>query len=190
MNKPPRRPPLRGLTKISAISVVVEEPRWRDDKSVLHLIRLAAGLALDAKSQVGVRRRITSRAAAPALTILLTDDARVRKLNTSFRGKDQATNVLSFPTRAEEKPYLGDIAIAYGVVSREARAQRKGFGAHAAHLAVHGVLHLLGLNHEKMRQARAMEIVERVILAQLGISDPYAPRPHSPRPYTKARKAA
>jgi probable rRNA maturation factor len=172
------------------MSVVVEEPRWREDKSVLRLIRLAAGLVLDAKAPVGTRRRTTSGPGAPALTILLTNDARVRALNASFRGRDEPTNVLSFPAPAREKSYLGDIALSYGVVSREARAQRKEFAAHAAHLAVHGVLHLLGLNHEEMGEARAMETVETEILAQLGISDPYAPRPPSPRPYTRPRKAA
>jgi probable rRNA maturation factor len=176
MKKASRRPPLGGFTKKPTISVLVQEPRWREDKSVLRLIRSAAGLVLAAKAPVELPRRAKSRPPAPAVTILLTHDARVKALNASFRGKDRPTNVLSFPAVGGPS-YLGDIAIAYGVVSREARAQRKDFAAHAAHLAVHGVLHLLGLNHENMREARAMETVETEILARLGICDPYAPRP-------------
>ena len=75
--------------------------------------------------------------------------------------------------------------MAYGVVKREARAQRKNFAAHAAHLALHGTLHLLGWNHEKANDARMMEALEIALLATLGIADPYAPRP-----YTAGRKAA
>jgi probable rRNA maturation factor len=106
-----------------------------------------------------------------SLTILFGDDARLKALNRDFRGKNKPTNVLSFP--AGPGPYLGDIAIAYGVAAREARAQGKRFADHAAHLVVHGVLHLLGFDHERAADAKVMEQLEAKILARLGIADPY-----------------
>jgi probable rRNA maturation factor len=161
----------RPTAKGPAISILIEEPRWREDIAVRRLLRRAVRLALaDEKDNRG-------------LTILLTGDARLRELNDRFRGKDKPTNVLSFP--AADPAHFGDIAMAYGVVKREAKAQGKGFAAHAAHLAVHGTLHLRGFDHEKSRRAHVMEALETAILARLGIADPYAARP-----YTKAGKAA
>ena len=163
MRTPSRRRVLPAR-KPAGISVVIEEPRWREDAALLRLIRRASRLALHEKT-------------GAALTILLTDDARLRALNAAFRGKDKATNVLSFPSPASDTLYLGDIALAYGVVEREARAQGKSFAAHAAHLVVHGVLHLTGHDHKKAKDARLMEALETGMLARLGIADPYAPRP-------------
>ena len=108
----------------------------------------------------------------------------MRALNASFRGKDKVTNVLSF-SAADDPSSLGDIAMAYGLVKREARAQGKNFADHAAHLAMHGTLHLLGWDHEKAKDARRMEAVETQLLAGLGIADPYRARP-----YTGGRKAS
>ena len=125
--------------------------------------------------------RVVERAAAAALdrpgdlTILLTDDATVQDLNARFRGKDAITNVLSFPAAPSAAPHLGDIALAYGVCAREAAAQGKALGDHLQHLVVHGVLHLLGLDHLEDAEAEAMEARERAILARLGVADPYAP---------------
>src|SRR5262249_34728365 len=104
-------------------------------------------------------------------TILLTGDDKVAALNHLFRGRKAPTNVLSFPS--DEPGYFGDVAIAHGVVAREARSQGKTFAHHAAHLAAHGVLHLLGHDHVKDRDARVMEERERRLLATLGIADPY-----------------
>ena len=109
-----------------------------------------------------------------AVTILLTDDDSVRDLNARFRGKDYATNVLSFPAPQNPEGHLGDIALAFGVCAREAAEQGKPVAAHYAHLTVHGVLHLLGWDHEDDKEAEAMEQLEREILADLGIADPYA----------------
>jgi probable rRNA maturation factor len=169
--------------KRAAISVVVEDPRWREDSSVLRLIRRAARLALNnaspSKGEVGARQRAGwgSKSVPPALTILLTDNARLRALNASFRGYDKPTNVLSFPSASADEPYLGDVALGHGVVAREARAQGKTLAAHAAHLVVHGILHLSGHDHEKPNDARVMEALETSLLAKLGIADPYAPVP-------------
>ena len=95
-----------------------------------------------------------------------------RRLNRKYRGKDYATNVLSFPYAA--KPLHGDVVICAPVVAREAREQGKEVRAHHAHLLVHGLLHLRGYDHERgAREARRMEARERAILARLGFDDPY-----------------
>jgi probable rRNA maturation factor len=120
-----------------------------------------------------------------AVTVLLTDDGRLRALNVTFRGKDKATNVLSFSPGHDDAAYLGDIALAFGVVAKEARSQRKTLTEHAAHLAIHGVLHLLGYDHENANEANRMEALEIALLQQLGIGDPYRPRL-----YTARRKKA
>jgi probable rRNA maturation factor len=107
------------------------------------------------------------------LVVLLTDDAAVQDLNARFRGKDAPTNVLSFPAAANPEGHLGDIALAYGVCAREAQAQGKALVAHLQHLVAHGVLHLLGYDHMTDDEAQEMEGLERVVLAGLGIADPY-----------------
>jgi probable rRNA maturation factor len=161
-----------------------------------------------------VRRAIAEAACAVApgageLAIMLTDDAKIRKLNRRWRRKNAPTNVLSFPvadkfhfsapaetrrrtakrpasrtrataqlagTRAAKTgavPLLGDIVIAYETTEREARAERKQFAHHLAHLAVHGFLHLAGYDHATERQAEAMEKLEAAILSRLDVPDPY-----------------
>ncbi|WHZ17936.1 MAG: Metal-dependent hydrolase YbeY, involved in rRNA and/or ribosome maturation and assembly [Rhodanobacteraceae bacterium] len=97
-------------------------------------------------------------------------------LNRQYRGKDYATNVLSFPVglpRGVESDLLGDLVICAPVVAREAREQHKRARDHYAHLTVHGVLHLLGYDHQNQRDAERMEALETRILAALGIADPY-----------------
>ena len=137
-----------------------------------------AWLALTAVEVQVERAALAALASAPApggsdVTVLLTDDEGLRDLNGRFRGRDAATNVLSFPAAASARPHLGDLALAYGVCSREAQAQAKTLEGHLAHLVVHGVLHLLGCDHQADSQAEVMEGMERVILAGLGIADPY-----------------
>ncbi|WP_332769853.1 rRNA maturation RNase YbeY [Phenylobacterium sp.] len=109
-----------------------------------------------------------------SVTLLLTDDQSVRELNLRFRQKDSATNVLSFPAPQNPERHLGDVALAYGVCAREAAEQGKPLGHHLQHLVAHGVLHLVGYDHETDAEAEQMEGLERVILAGLGIPDPYA----------------
>lgn len=108
------------------------------------------------------------------VTILLTDDESVRELNARFRQKDNATNVLSFPAPQNPEGHLGDIALAFGVCVREAAEQGKPLAHHLQHLVAHGVLHLVGYDHETDAEAEQMEGLERVILAGLGVPDPYA----------------
>jgi probable rRNA maturation factor len=118
------------------------------------------------------------------LAIMLTDDSGIRTLNSNWRDIDKPTNVLSFPALQPARPngpddaprMLGDIAIAYETTRREADDEQKPFDHHLSHLAVHGFLHLIGYDHEKDDDADAMESLEREILAQLGIPDPYADR--------------
>lgn len=112
-------------------------------------------------------------AAAADITILLTSDDTVRELNARYRGKDAPTNVLSFPAPQSARPHLGDIALTYGVCAAEAEAQGKPLSHHLTHLTVHGVLHLLGYDHESELDADAMEALERTILSRLGVPDPY-----------------
>lgn len=119
-------------------------------------------------------------AAGGEVTIVLADDAFVRRLNSEYRGQDKPTNVLSFPA-GEPEPMpdmeaaaLGDVVIAFESVAREATAQKKRLDAHLSHMVVHGVLHLLGFDHEDEAGAGRMENVEIAVLAELGIGDPYA----------------
>ena len=112
-----------------------------------------------------------------SLSLLLAGDESVRALNRTFRAKDKPTNVLSFPAAPQpgvsgQRP-LGDIALAFETVAREAESEGKTLADHAAHLIVHGTLHLLGYDHETEAEAETMEALEVEALARLGIADPY-----------------
>lgn len=114
---------------------------------------------------------------AGTVSLLLGDDASIAQLNAQFRGKNGPTNVLSFPPASgemSEPGFLGDIALAAETIVEEANFQGKRFENHAAHLVVHGFLHLIGYDHMKPADAEAMEARERAIVATLGITDPYA----------------
>lgn len=151
----------------TVVHVEIDDQAWtRAEPQAEALVRSAARAALVA----------VDAAAGAELTLLLTDDESVRALNARFRGVDKATNVLSFPAPDTAAPHLGDIALAFGVCAEEAQAQAKPLGHHLAHLVVHGVLHLIGYDHEADSDAEAMEHKERAILAGLGIPDPYTAR--------------
>ncbi|ADN77046.1 protein of unknown function UPF0054 [Ferrimonas balearica DSM 9799] len=113
------------------------------------------------------------------LTIRITDEAESQQLNRDYRGKDKPTNVLSFPFEAPpgiELPLLGDLVICAAVVAREAVEQEKAPMDHWAHMVIHGCLHLIGYDHIDDEDAEEMESLERQLLAQLGIADPYQER--------------
>lgn len=121
----------------------------------------------------------TGGASGPTeLSIVLADDALLRALNKRWRGQDKPTNVLSFPASpaalAPSAPrLLGDVVLAFETIDAEAAAQHKPLPHHLRHLVVHGVLHLLGFDHETSREAERMEALEVAVLATLGIPDPY-----------------
>jgi probable rRNA maturation factor len=137
-----------------------------------------AGLpaAISFRQWVAAALRGANHRKAAELAIRLVDSDEGRALNRDYRGKDYATNVLSFPAELPPElklPLLGDLAICAPVVVREAAEQGKRPRDHWAHLTVHGVLHLLGYDHIENRDAEAMEALETRILAGLGIADPY-----------------
>lgn len=124
--------------------------------------------------------RLAADGPAAEVSVKLTDDAEVRALNATWRAKDRATNVLSFPMVEPDRlgdpaePMLGDIVLAHGVCAAEAADRGLAVADHAAHLMVHGMLHLLGYDHEtNAADAEEMEATERRALASLGIADPY-----------------
>jgi probable rRNA maturation factor len=136
-----------------------------------------AGLPAAVSFRKWVAAALAGRIREADLAIRIVGTKEGRALNRHYRGRDYATNVLSFPAELPEGvklPLLGDIVLCAPVVAREAREQKKALAAHWAHLTVHGALHLLGWNHEDTREAECMEQLEREILAELGIGDPYA----------------
>lgn len=135
-------------------------PLWRGHEDLLASALASAAAAENVQGTV---------------SLLLGDDAAMAALNQQFRGKQGPTNVLSFPPAGEVEPgFLGDIALAAETIAAQAEFQGKRFEEHAAHLAVHGFLHLLGYDHEDGSDAERMELREREILAAVGIADPYA----------------
>ena len=153
------------------IDVAVLDPCWeRDLPEAAELCRRATAAALaGGGSDVEVE-----------VSIALGDDALVQRLNRDYRAQDKPTNVLSFPGEAPngvgQPRLLGDVVVARETLFAEARQQQKPVSDHLAHLVVHGVLHLLGLDHESDPQAEAMQALETGILARLGVPDPYAER--------------
>lgn len=144
-----------------------------------------AGLPSAASFRKWVAAALTGRVrqAEAEVAIRMVDEAEGRSFNRHYRGKDYPTNVLSFPAEHPEGlpkgmklPLLGDLVVCAPVVEREAREQDKSLRDHYAHLTVHGVLHLLGWDHEDERDAQAMEQLEREVLAGLGVADPYLER--------------
>jgi probable rRNA maturation factor len=163
-----------------AVETLIEDERWRE-ANLPDLVERAAAAAL---SHLGFDPDSCE------VTVLACDDARIAALNAEFRDKPAATNVLSWPVvdlaavedgGVPEPPVadgtgevgLGDIAIAYDTCAREAHAEGKSLADHATHLIVHGVLHLLGYDHVRDRDATLMEKTEAKILGTLGIDDPY-----------------
>ncbi|MFZ5670670.1 MAG: rRNA maturation RNase YbeY [Pseudomonadota bacterium] len=142
------------------IEVEIADRAWTDALPDAEAVALrAARAALDGEAGVA---------------ILLTADEAVADLNARFRGKAGPTNVLSFPAPENPEGHLGDIALAFGVCAREAAEQGKPLAHHLQHLVAHGVLHLVGYDHQTEAEAGEMEALERRILAGLGVPDPYA----------------
>ena len=153
--------------------VLVVADCWLNEPDVEAVIQRAIAVAAE---------MVDADTSEAELAVMLTDDGGIRTLNKNWRGLDKPTNVLSFPAlqltterSSQDAPrMLGDIAIAYETTRREADDEQKRFDHHLSHLAIHGFLHLIGYDHEKDQDAETMETLEREILAQLDIPDPYA----------------
>jgi probable rRNA maturation factor len=158
------------VSEPSSVEVTVACDAWLDECPDAAAIAANAAQAalLDA---IGAARLIVD--------VTLTDDAEQQRLNSTYRGVDRPTNVLAFPqgstdaTSTDVPVLLGDVVLAFETVCREAAEQKKTFADHLSHLVVHGVLHLLGFDHENADEAGAMEALELKILAGLGVPDPY-----------------
>lgn len=145
------------------ITIIQQAPAWKKAWPTARAdIRAAVKAALKQQKHKAVD-----------VALVLMDDETIKPLNTTYRGKPKATNVLSFPTGNIEAEGLGDILLAHETITREAAEQGKSFTHHAIHLVVHGTLHLLGYDHENDAEAKAMETEEIIILATLGIANPY-----------------
>jgi len=160
----PRKARKAAKANTIVVDVLIESELWKQAKDAAAVVRRAIAAAAAALSTP-----------AAELAIVLSDDSAIRLLNRTWRGVDAATNVLSFPTTGAggEIPVIGDIVLAYETIAAEARAERKPFADHVAHLAVHGFLHLLGYDHVRPADAATMEQLERDILLRLAIPDPY-----------------
>ena len=172
LNTNTQRNNLTIITMHADIDIRVNDKRWDDQlKAVETLIHNTIEETLEAAY---------TRSETPELSIVLTGDAEIRELNKSYRGKDKATNVLSFPlidftspTFGPQETALGDLVLSFDTIEKEAKEQNKSFAHHLQHLLVHGCLHLLGYDHEEDQEAATMEALEAEILATFGIKNPY-----------------
>ncbi len=146
------------------IEIEVEDDAWTEAQPDAEaLVRRAAEAVL-----------LREDASRGSVAVLLTGDGEVQALNARFRHQDKPTNVLSFPAAENPEHLLGDVALAFGTCARDARDQGKPLAHHLQHLVAHGVLHLLGYDHMTDEEASDMEGLERIVLAGLGVPDPYA----------------
>lgn len=152
------------------ISIEIEDEAWQALPGLDHIARMAVTSALASAGADGRESEVA---------LLFTNDESIAAINADWRGKNTPTNVLSFPAApdmpmpdGEPRP-LGDIVLSHGVIAQEATEQGKTLHDHTAHLIVHGVLHLLGFDHETDAEAIEMERLETSILKRLGISNPY-----------------
>ena len=161
---------MNELFAAPSVEVTVSCDAWFDDCPDAAAIAAGAAQAALLDSAGGEH---------PIVDVTLADDAAQRRLNRIYRGQDMPTNVLAFPqgmpdsSQADAPVLLGDVVLAFETVRREAAEQHKPLANHLRHLVVHGVLHLLGFDHEEAKQAAAMEAREIKILAGLGVPDPY-----------------
>lgn len=162
------------------IAIAVEAGDWPPERALEALTRRAVEAAVAAMAE-----RPGERSPLPLseteLSVLFTDDAAMRALNSRWRGKDSPTNVLSFPQSGPKAlgagaagGLLGDIVLAAETVAREAELAEKPLEDHMAHLIIHGFFHLLGHDHAVDSEAEEMEQLERAALSRMGIADPYA----------------
>ena len=170
------------------LEIICEEPAWQatasDSQTDLTAIISKAGL-------LALNHTVLEAQPLRLAVIVLSNDANVQILNNTYRGKNKPTNVLSFPsqesagdriggethekqTQENEPRHVGDVILAYETVKSEAKRDNKGLEAHISHLIVHGVLHLLGYDHEGEQQASLMETLETELMSELNYQDPYS----------------
>lgn len=151
-----------------SIDVIIASPSWERLGNIEQIAEDAIHAVL-----VETATKILPHA---EISLLFCDDAAIKKLNKTWRAKNKATNVLSFPSPGPvaRRMMIGDIAIAFETTHAEALAEGKALQAHVTHLVVHGFLHLLGHDHEQASEAEIMENMERRVLARLGVADPFA----------------
>ena len=168
----------KNKTQVLVVDVAIAAEWKRALRTPAAICRTAAAAAFEA---VAARRKPRSRTVE--LAVVLTSDSAIKRLNALYRGKNKPTDVLSFPAWLGSAPagdareaMLGDVVIARATSARDAKAENKPLNEHLTHLVVHGVLHLLGYDHERDSDARAMERLEISILKTLGIANPYLAR--------------
>jgi probable rRNA maturation factor len=163
------------------VDIILEDPAWLKALALTDERLLTRRLRLWARRALGVALADRWKGSSVGLDccVVLSSDAQVRRLNRDYRGKDKPTNVLSFAALDSGKPPrnlawpLGDIILALGTCRKEAREQGKVLERHLAHLVIHGVLHLMGYDHEVEAEAERMEGLEIAALQRLGIDNPY-----------------
>ena len=162
--------PSENSERTLTVDILIESEAWGMLPEAEDIVRRA--IAATSKLDIGHRNA--------ELSVLLCDDPTIASLNGQWRGKEKPTNVLSFPApplqaaAPDEKMPLGDIAIAYETLVREAEENGTTVSDHLSHLVVHGFLHLLGYDHHMDDEAERMERLERDILARIGVADPSA----------------
>jgi probable rRNA maturation factor len=166
------------------IGITIRHTAWQTAlPEARRVTRKAALAALALTTDLPAAASQAARPQATELAVVLADDALLHALNKEYRGIDKATNVLAFAYAEsesesapafEENDVLGDVVIAFETARAEADQAERGLSAHLSHLVIHGVLHLLGYDHENDRDAEAMEDLEIQALAAIGISNPYA----------------
>jgi probable rRNA maturation factor len=172
-----------AVNRHKPLMIEIQAAGWETLKGLEKRLNEAALLTLSVLPQT-----LLPSAARAQMTLLLTSDKKVQALNRDFRGKDKPTNVLSFPQfdrkelfkagkegglAAKTPLYVGDIAVAYGTVLKEAKAAGKPVTDHLTHLLIHGLLHLFGYDHDTDSKATRMERLEKEVMATLGLPDPY-----------------
>ncbi|MFO1242577.1 MAG: rRNA maturation RNase YbeY [Rickettsiales bacterium] len=159
------------------LTLVLHDARWR--KLIPDTEQYARAVILTTLESIKSRVPSPKKDRSPEIACLFTNDAEIRILNRQFRGKDGATNVLSFaadrnaPAPDEQPVIIGDLILSIDTIEREANDQGKSFRNHTSHMLVHGVLHLFDYDHQHDAEAEDMERLEREILKKLDISDPY-----------------
>lgn len=146
-----------------SFDLIVDAENWPPEDELLRVGGQAISSAL---ATLGLE-------SSDAFCLLFTDDAEMQALNTQFRDKPSATNVLAFPAAVSDAGFLGDIALGQETVFREAKEKSIPVIHHIAHLVVHGFLHLQGYDHQTEAEAEQMESLERLALQNMGIADPY-----------------